>query len=520
MGSSRLSITMKLGTVPFLNARPLTIALEGNPGVELVVEPPSKLAQMLESGELDGALVSSFALFQMPGARFVPGVGIASHGPVESIRLYCRKPADSLRRVGLDSWSLAATNMARVYLKHRWGAEPVFVPIDPTKPPREDEALDAFLLIGDNALREPPGEHYVLDLGEEWRNFTGLPFVYALWVFRPGAGDAKAAALLQNAKKEGVGKIEEIVNGALPRGVDKNTAWCYLTECIRYDVGDEELEGLRRYYELLVEDGLAPEGWEPRYVDEAQTRVEVMDISASKEDDMSDDLCFSSVYDLARMIRKKEVSPVEVAEAHLRRIEALNPEIFAYQTVTAEAAMEAARAAEAEIMKGQWRGPMHGVPYGAKDIVDTAGVLTTNGSSFHRDNVPREDAEIIRRLKGAGAVMLGKTTTHEFAAAPVTINPHYGTVRNPWDTERIVGGSSGGSGAACAAGLAPAAIGTDTGGSIRNPLLPVRGRGLQGDPRPGEPEGHLPQLLELRPPGPHDAHGARRRPHASGDGRL
>ena len=217
MGSSRLSITMKLGTVPFLNARPLTIALEGNSQVELVVEPPSKLAQMLTRGELDGALVSSFALFQMPGARFVPGVGIASHGPVESIRLYCRKPADSLRRVGLDSWSLAATNMARVYLKHRWGAEPAFVPIDPTKPPREDESLDAFLLIGDNALREPPGEHYVLDLGEEWRNFTGLPFVYALWVFRPGAGDAEAAALLQNAKKEGVGKIEEIVNGALPR---------------------------------------------------------------------------------------------------------------------------------------------------------------------------------------------------------------------------------------------------------------------------------------------------------------
>ena len=502
MGSSRLSITMKLGTVPFLNARPLTIALEGNSQVELVVEPPSKLAQMLESGELDGALVSSFALFQMQGARFVPGVGIASHGPVESIRLYCRKPADSLRRVGLDSWSLAATNMARVYLKHRWGAEPEFVPIDPLKPPREDESIDAFLLIGDNALREPPGEHYVLDLGEEWRNFTGLPFVYALWVFRPGAGDAEAAALLQNAKKEGVGKIEEIVNGALPPGVDKNTAWCYLTECIRYDVGDEELEGLRRYYELLVEDGLAPEGWEPRFVDEEGAHVVVMGDAVSKEDDMSDDLCFSSIHDLAGMIRKKEVSPVEVAEAHLRRIEALNPEIFAYQTVTAEAAMEAARAAEAEIVGGQWRGPMHGVPYGAKDIVDTAGVLTTNGSSFHRDNVPREDAEIIRRLKDAGAVMLGKTTTHEFAAAPVTINPHYGTVRNPWNTERIVGGSSGGSGAACAAGLAPAAIGTDTGGSIRNPSSLCGGVGLKATHGRVSLRGICPNSLSFDHPGP------------------
>ena len=469
MGRSRLSTTMKLGTVPFLNARPLTIALKGNSAVEIVVEPPSKLAKMLERRELDGALVSSFALFQMRGARFVPGVGIASRGPVESIRLYCRRPVDSMRRVGLDNWSLTATNMACVYLKHRWGAEPEFVPIDPTKPPREDKTLDAFLLIGDNALREPPGDHYVLDLGEEWQNFTGLPFVYALWVFRPGVGDAETAAVLQNAKKEGVGRIEEIANGPLPLGVDKNTAWCYLTECIRYDVGDEELQGLKRYYEFLVEDGLAPEGWQAAFVGEAPARVEVMGSEASREDDMSDALCFLSVHDLAEMIRKKKVSPVEVTEAHLRRIDAVNPNIFVYQTVTAEQAMEAARAAEVEIMQGQWRGPMHGIPYGAKDIIETAGVRTTHGSSFHRDNVPREDAEIIRHLKNAGAVMLGKTTTHEFAAAAVSINPHYGTVRNPWSTDRIAGGSSGGSGAACAAGLAPAAIGTDTGGSIRNP---------------------------------------------------
>ena len=502
MGSSRLSTTMKLGTVPFLNARPLTIALEGNPAVELIVEPPSKLAEMLESGELDGALVSSFALFGMRGARFAPGVGIASKGPVESIRLYCRRPADSLRRVGLDSWSLAATNMARVYLKHRWGVEPEFVAIDPLRPPREDESLDAFLLIGDNALREPPGDHYVLDLGEEWQNYVGLPFVYALWVFRQGAGDTEAATLLQNAKKEGVGRIEEIVNGALPPRVDRNTAWCYLTECIRYDVGDEEIEGLGRYYALLVEDGLVSEGWEPRFVDEPEARAEVVENSASKEDDMSDDLCFTSIHDLAGMIRKKEISPVEVAEAHLRRIEAVNPKLFAYQTVTAERAMEAAKAAEAEIAGGQWRGPMHGVPYGAKDIVETAGVLTTHGSSFHRDNVPREDAEIIRRLKNAGAVMLGKTVTHEFAAAAVSINPHYGTVRNPWDMERIVGGSSGGSGAACAAGLAPAAIGTDTGGSIRNPASLCGGVGFKATHGRVSIRGICPNALSLDHAGP------------------
>ena len=470
MGRSRLS-AMRLGTVPFLNARPLTIALEGEPRVDLIVEPPSKLARMLSGSALDGALVSSFALFQTPGARFVSGVGIASRGPVESIRLYCRRPADSLRRVGLDGWSLAAANMARVYLRRRWGAEPEFVPIDPLAPPREDETLDAFLLIGDNALREPPGDHYVLDLGEEWRDFTGLPFVYALWVFRPGAGDAEGAALLRSAKEEGAARIEEIVSGPLPPNVEKSAARRYLTERVRYDIGEEELEGLKRYYAFLAEDGLAPPGWEAECVGEAKPRAKAGRAAAPTGGGAIGDVCFSGVAGLSRAIRRKELSPVEAVEAHLRRIESVNPGVFAYQTVAAEQAMEEARAAEAEIMKGRWRGPMHGVPYAAKDIVDTAGILTTNGSSFHRGNVPCEDAEIVRQLKRAGAILLGKTNTHEFAAASTTINPHYGATRNPWDAGRIAGGSSGGSAAACAAGLAPAAIGTDTGGSIRNPAV-------------------------------------------------
>ncbi|MBW1945212.1 MAG: amidase [Deltaproteobacteria bacterium] len=163
------------------------------------------------------------------------------------------------------------------------------------------------------------------------------------------------------------------------------------------------------------------------------------------------------------------MSPVEVTEAHLRRIESLNPELFAFITVTADQAMDAAKVAEKEVNAGRWRGPMHGIPFGVKDIVNTAGILTTNGSSFHRDNVPAEDAEIIRRLKSAGGILLGKTHTHEFAAAATTINPHYGTTRNPWNRECIVGGSSGGSAAAVAAGMCRAAIGTDTGGSIRGP---------------------------------------------------
>ena len=181
------------------------------------------------------------------------------------------------------------------------------------------------------------------------------------------------------------------------------------------------------------------------------------------------DLCYLSIAELAALMRARTVSPVEVTEAHLARIERLNPTLNAFVTVMAAEAREAARRAEAEIAAGHWRGPLHGVPIGVKDIFDTAGVRTTQGSSFYRDNVPSQDAESVRRLKEAGAVLIGKCNTHEFAAGSTTNNPWYGATRNPWALDRAPGGSSGGSGAAVAAFLCPGATGTDTGGSIRGP---------------------------------------------------
>jgi aspartyl-tRNA(Asn)/glutamyl-tRNA(Gln) amidotransferase subunit A len=158
-----------------------------------------------------------------------------------------------------------------------------------------------------------------------------------------------------------------------------------------------------------------------------------------------------------------------VAEALLRRIERIAPELNAFILATAERALEEARAAEAELVAGRSRGSLHGVPIALKDIFDTAGLRTTAGSRILAENVPVRDSTVVERLREAGLVFLGKTNLHEFAYGTTTDNPHYGPCRNPWDTGYSPGGSSGGSGAALAAGLAPLSLGTDTGGSIRIP---------------------------------------------------
>jgi aspartyl-tRNA(Asn)/glutamyl-tRNA(Gln) amidotransferase subunit A len=177
----------------------------------------------------------------------------------------------------------------------------------------------------------------------------------------------------------------------------------------------------------------------------------------------------TSIVETSDLLRKGKLSPVELTKNCLAQIEKLNPTLNAFITVTAELALTQARAAEAEILRGRWRGPLHGVPLAVKDLIDTAGIRTTAASAVFKDRVPAEDADVVRRLKNAGAVLLGKQNLHECAYGGSSMISYYGEVHNPWDPARVAGGSSGGSAASVAAGLGYGAIGTDTAGSVREP---------------------------------------------------
>ena len=219
----------------------------------------------------------------------------------------------------------------------------------------------------------------------------------------------------------------------------------------------------------------------------------------------SRELCFMPAAEMAAAIRAGRLSPVEVVDAALARIDRLNPKLGAYCTVTHEAARAAAREAEAAVMRGDALGILHGVPVSIKDLVVTRGVRTTWGSRLYEHFVPEEDAPVVERLKQAGAIVVGKTNTPEFGYKGTTDNLVFGLSRNPWSLGHTPGGSSGGGAAAVAAGLGPLAVGTDGGGSVRIPcsccgifgLKPTLGRvaaagcaveeGAPGFPDPADP---------------------------------
>ena len=186
-------------------------------------------------------------------------------------------------------------------------------------------------------------------------------------------------------------------------------------------------------------------------------------------------LAYASISEIGKLYRRRKLSPVELTRFLLDRIARLNPRFNAYLALNSELALKQAAAAESALSAKTRRkssrdlGPLHGIPISLKDNLYTAGLRTTGGSKFLRDFLPLEDAAVVTSLKNTGAVLIGKTNLHEFAYGVTSNNPHFGPVRNPWDVNRIPGGSSGGSAAALAAGLCYGSIGTDTGGSVRIP---------------------------------------------------
>jgi aspartyl-tRNA(Asn)/glutamyl-tRNA(Gln) amidotransferase subunit A len=204
----------------------------------------------------------------------------------------------------------------------------------------------------------------------------------------------------------------------------------------------------------------------------------------------------------SELIRHGKISPVELVRECLDIIERLNPTLNAFITVTAESALAEAHQAEKDIYSGHWRGPLHGIPIGLKDLIDTAGVRTTAASAVSKDRVPPEDAEVVEKLRAAGAVLVGKQNLHEFAYGGSSVISHFGPVRNPVNPQFIAGGSSGGSAAAVACGMCYGAIGTDTAGSVREPAALCGVVGLKPTYGLVSTQGIIPLSISLDHAGP------------------
>ncbi len=198
---------------------------------------------------------------------------------------------------------------------------------------------------------------------------------------------------------------------------------------------------------------------------------------------MNPEIADQSLTETSDRLRKREISSEELVRLLLERIERIDPQLNCFITLSGEQALERARAIDSDLQRGDDRGPLAGIPLALKDLFQTRGVRTTAGSTFFQDWLPEQDAACVQSLEGAGAVILGKLNMHEIALGVTNVNPHFGACHNPWNLERVTGGSSGGSAAAVAAGLCFGSLGSDTGGSIRIPSSLCGTVGL--NPRPG-----------------------------------
>jgi chorismate dehydratase len=253
---------IRIGAVNYLNAKPLIHDLQAlAPGAELVLDYPSRLADRLQAAELDVALIPIIEYFRAGNYSLVPNISISSQGPVLSVTLFSRKPWPEIRRVALDESSRTSAALAQVILRHRYGVRPEIQPL-PLERRAEETDADAVLLIGDRAMHAClPGFAHAFDLGQVWHDWTGLPFVYAAWAVREGVDLGLVAEALLEAKSRGCASIGPIAAREAPLlGLDAGFCRRYLTNIIRFDLGPREQAGLRHFYMLACELGLAKRG--------------------------------------------------------------------------------------------------------------------------------------------------------------------------------------------------------------------------------------------------------------------
>ncbi|MEO6811313.1 MAG: menaquinone biosynthesis protein [Isosphaeraceae bacterium] len=260
-----MTAPIRVGAVGYLNAKPLYYRLEEfAPEVQLSMDLPSRLAEQLAAGTLDVALIPSVEYLRgaANGYEIIPGFAIAARGPVRSVKLFSRVPFDQIERLALDAGSRTSQVLARVWLDAKHGVRPERIePLPMGVSPLESTA-DAALVIGDRAMKVPDGAfHTVVDLAEAWQALTALPFVFALWVVRPGVDLGALPEALARSRTEGLNHASEIASEHGPRlGLDVLDCLDYLTRVLSYDLGEPERTGLRRFARMAADLGLAPKG--------------------------------------------------------------------------------------------------------------------------------------------------------------------------------------------------------------------------------------------------------------------
>jgi chorismate dehydratase len=253
---------IRVGAVNYLNTKPLVEGLTAfAPGIDLSFDLPSRLADRMAAGDLDVGLIPVVELFRAGTYSVVPDVSIASRGPVLSVTLFSRVPWPEIRTVALDEGSRTSAALTQILLRKRYGVRPQVEQL-PINVPADDLSTDAVLLIGDRAMRAClPGFRFAYDLGQEWADWTGLPFVYAVWAVRDGIDLGPVADAFRRAKEYGLSRAGQIAAREAPAlGLDPGYCRRYLSTIIHYDLGPREVAGLTRYHALAADLGLAPPG--------------------------------------------------------------------------------------------------------------------------------------------------------------------------------------------------------------------------------------------------------------------